>query len=123
MIENPLLPHAPLNHPPAALVPSILEILGPDAAASTTGIHEKTIELNGSDYDQLLVLYYNAFGSPFDCEDPQKKVTHRLSFVDKPVVVRETISETARHYTVHVALMKLPMGPSGSHGSDTQDAY
>ena len=115
MIENPLSPHAPLNHAPAALVPFILEILGQDAAASTAGIHEKTIELTGSDYDQLLVLYYNAFCSPFYCEDSQKKLTYTLSFVDKPAVERETISDTARQYTVHVKLMKLPGVPSQQH--------
>ena len=55
------------------------------------GIHEKTIELNGSDYDQLLVLYYNAFGTPFSCEDPIKGFIHTLSFVDKPTVLQETV--------------------------------
>jgi hypothetical protein len=112
MIENPLSPHAPLNHVPAALVPFILEILGQDAAASTAGIHEKTVELSGSDYDQLLVLYYHAFCSPFYCEDPHKKMRHTLSFVDKPAVMRETVSDRARQYTVHVKLMKLPDVPS-----------
>jgi hypothetical protein len=113
MTENPLSPRTPLNHCPAQLVPLLLEILAAHNAAMPSegeGIHEKTIEMAGSDYDQLLVLYYNAFGSPFSCEDQQKGVTHILSFVDKPAVVQETITNAARHYTVHVKLMKLPMG-------------
>jgi hypothetical protein len=111
MIENPLSPHAPLNHCPPSLVPMMLEILGPNASTSTEGIHEKSVELNGSDYDQLLVLYYNSFGSPFSCKDQQRSLSHTLSFVDKPTVVRETITNAARHYTVYVKLMKLPTAP------------
>ncbi len=119
---------APLNHCPASLVPMILEILAvqpvpitrrtqmdsghvKERPVSTQGIHEKTVDLPGSDYDQLLVLYYESFGSPFSCTDPQRGVTHTLSFVDKPAVVQETISNAARHYTVHVKLMKLPTAP------------
>ncbi len=114
MIDNPLSPHAPLNHCPPPLVPIILEVLASHNAAmpgAGEGIHEKTIELDGSDYDQLLVLYYNSFGSPFSCKDPQNEVTHTLSFVDKPAVVQETLSNAARHYTVHVKLLKLPTAP------------
>jgi hypothetical protein len=77
------------------------------------GIHEKTIEMTGTDYDQLLVLYYNAFGSPFACDDPLNGLTHTLSFIDKPAVMHETITNTSRHYTVRVKLMKLPTAPSG----------
>jgi hypothetical protein len=114
MIENPLSPHAPLNHCPALLVPIMLEVLAAHNAAMPNaggGIHEKTIELTGTDYDQLLVLYYNAFGTPFSCQDQKGGVTHTLSFVDKPAVVQETISNEARHYTVHVKLMRLPTAP------------
>jgi hypothetical protein len=92
----------------------MLEILAAHNSAmpsAAEGIHEKTVEMAGSLYDQLLVLYYNSFGSPFSCEDPPRKVTHTLSFVDKPAVVKETISNAARHYTVHVKLMKLPTAP------------
>jgi hypothetical protein len=111
MIENPLSPHAPLNHCPASLVPIMLEVLAAHSAAmpiAGEGIHEKTIELNGTDYDQLLVLYYNSFGSRFSCKDPHNGVTHTVSFVDKPAVVQETTTNSARHYTVSVKLMKLP---------------
>jgi hypothetical protein len=92
----------------------MLEVLAAHNAvmpSAAEGIHEKTIELNGSDYDQLLVLYYNAFGTPFFCEDPVKGLIHTLSFVGKPAVVQETISNAARHYTVHVKVMKLPPAP------------
>jgi hypothetical protein len=92
----------------------MLDVLGAHNAAMPSageGIHEKTLELVGTDYDQLMVLYYNAFGSPFSCEDQQRGVTYILSFVDKPAVVQETISNEARHYTVHVKLMKLPPIP------------
>ncbi len=111
MIGNPLSPHAPLNHCPPSLVPMMLEVLAAHNAAMPSageGIHEKTIELDGSLYDQLLVLYYNAFGTPFCCEDAQHGMTYTLSFVDKPAMVQETITTVARHYTVHVKLMKLP---------------
>jgi hypothetical protein len=115
MIENPLSPsHAPLNHCPAPLVPIMLETLGEDASTLTEGIHEKAVQLNGSDYDQLLVLYYNTFGSPFSCQDPQKHVTYTLSFVDQPAVLQQTVSNEARHYTVHVKLMKLPTVPGSA---------
>jgi hypothetical protein len=76
----------PLNHCPALLVPIMLEILAAHNDAmprAGEGIHEKTVELNGTDNDQLLVFYYNSFGSPFSCEDPQRNVTYTLSFVDK----------------------------------------
>lgn len=112
-------PSAPLNHCPAPLVPIMLEILAVQSAPTSMntgqGIHEKTVDLQGSDYDQLLVLYYEAFGSPFSCTDPQKGVDYTLSFVDKPTVVQETITTEARHYRVHVKVMKLPTAP-GSGG-------
>ncbi len=105
---------APLNHCPALLVPMMLEILAVHNAAmprTGQGIHEKTLELEGTDFDQLMVLFYNAFGSPFSCTDPQKGVTHTLSFVEKPTVIQETITNAARHYRVHVKVMKLPTVP------------
>ncbi len=114
MIENPLSPHAPLNHCPPSLVPIMLEVLAAHNAAMPSacdGIHDKTLEIAGSAYDQLLVLYYNTFGTPFSCEDPQNGVTHTVSFVDKPAVAQETITNSARHYTVHVKLLKLPTAP------------
>jgi len=107
-------PSEPFNHCPATLVPIMLEILAEQNAALPSagqGIHEKTIELGGDEFDQLMVLYYNAFGSPFSCEDQQRGVTYTLSFVDKPAVVQETITSVSRHYTVHVKLMKLPTAP------------
>jgi hypothetical protein len=91
-----------------------LEVLAAHNAAMPSageGIHEKTIEMAGSHYDQLLVLYYEAFGSPFACEDKQKGMTHTLSFVDRPAVVQQTITNEARHYRIHVKLMKLPTAP------------
>jgi hypothetical protein len=117
MIDNPLSPHAPLNHCPALLVPIMLEVLAAHNAAMPSageGIHEKTIELTGTDYDQLLVLYYNAFGSPFACDDPVTGQILTLSFIDKPAVLQEKITNTSRHYTVHMKLMKVPTVPSGS---------
>ncbi|MCE3224421.1 MAG: hypothetical protein K0S58_2601 [Nitrospira sp.] len=113
------LSSTPLNHCPDALVPIMLEILAARNAAMPSagqGIHEKTVEMSGTEYDQLMVLFYNAFGSPFSCQDPQKGVTYTLSFVNKPAVVRETIANAARHYTIHVKLAKLPTAP-GSGGS------
>lgn len=109
-------PSAPLNHCPAPLVPIMLEILAvqnkPTSMDTAQGIHEKTIEMGGTDYDQLMVLFYNAFGSPFSCSDPQKGMDYILSFVEKPAVVQETIGNEARHCTVHVKLMKLPTIPN-----------
>ena len=108
------LSSAPLNHCPAPLVPIILEVIAAHNSAMPSageGIHEKKIEMAGSEYDQLLVLYYESFGSPFSCNDPQKGVTYTLSFVDKPAVVHETITNAARHYTARVKLMKLPPAP------------
>ena len=62
---------APFNHCPAALVPIMLEILatqpfpitkrtptdsgqGKERPILTQGIQEKSVKLNGSEYDQLL---------------------------------------------------------------------
>ncbi len=114
MMENPLSPHMPLNHCPPLLVPIMLEVLAAHNAAMPSvgeGIHEKTVEMAGSDYDQLLVLYYNAFGTPFSCKDAQHGVTHTLSFADKPAVVQDTLTSTTRRYTVKVKLLKLPAVP------------
>lgn len=112
-------PSAPLNHCPPPLVPIMLEILAVQNASTPPktgqGIHEKTIELCGHEFDQLMVLFYNAFGSPFSCTDTAKEVDHTLSFVEKPVVLQQTVTSEARHYTVHVKLMKLPTVP-GSVG-------
>lgn len=116
---------APFNHCPAALVPVMLEILAIQPIQLTTrtqmdssdvkvqsvfsqGIHENPIELNGSDYDQLLVLFYTAFGGPFSCQDPQNSMTYSLSFTEKPEVIQETITSETRHYTARVSVMKLP---------------
>jgi hypothetical protein len=111
MIDNPLSPHAPLHHCPAPLVPMMLAAHNAGMPSAGEGIHEKTVDLHGSDYDQLLVLYYNALGTPFSCEDAQLGMTYTLSFVDKPTVVQETITNEARHYRVHVKLVKLPTIP------------
>jgi hypothetical protein len=114
MIENPLSSHAPLNQCPDQLVPIMLEVLAAHNAAMPSageGIHEKIVGLNGSTYDQLLVLYYETFGSPFSCQDPQTEVNYTLSFVEKPTIVQETITNDARHYTVRVKLVKLPPVP------------
>lgn len=114
MIENPLSPHAPLNHCPPPLVPIMLEVLAAyDGAmpSAAEGIHEKTVEMAGSLYDQLLVLYYQAFGTPLSCEDPQNGARHTLSFIDKPTVVHQTMIDQTRHCSIHVKVMKLPTAP------------
>lgn len=118
MIDNPLSPHAPLNHCPPTLVPIMLEVITAHNAAmpsAAEGIHEKTVEMTGSLYDQLLVLYYQAFGTPFSCEDSASGEKHTLSFIDKPAVVGETTTDQTRRCRVHVKVMKLPTVPSGQH--------
>ena len=109
---------ATFNHCPASLSPLVLEVLTAETAPvressdqqpiSTQGIHDKTMALQGEDFDQLMVLYYHAFGSPFSCHDEKKGIEHTLSFVNKPEVLRETITDDSRQYTVRIQLLKLP---------------
>ena len=109
---------ATFNHCPESLSPLVLEVLTAETAPvressdpgpiSTQGIHDKTMSLQGEDFDQLMVLYYQAFGSPFSCHDEKKGIEHTLSFVNKPEVLRETITNDSRQYTVRIQLMKLP---------------
>ncbi|ULA61745.1 MAG: hypothetical protein LZF60_360092 [Nitrospira sp.] len=116
MIDNPLSPHAPLNHCPPSLVPIMLEVLAAHHAAmprAAEGIHEKTVEMAGSLYDHLLVLYYQAFGTPFLCEDSDSGEMHTLSFIDKPAVVRQTVTDQTRQCSIHLKVMKLPTVSSG----------
>lgn len=111
MMENPLSSHTPLNRCPPNLVPTMLEVLAAHNAATPSaaeGIHEKTVEMAGDLYDQLIVLYYQAFGTPLSCDDPKTGTRHTVSFIDQPSVVHQTISDHVRQYTVHVKLMKLP---------------
>lgn len=104
----------PFNHCPEALVPIILDTLSAesipvrDTPTPSQGIHEKTLDLNGSDFDELMVLYYHAFGSSFSCSDRHHGVTHNVSFVDKPCVITQQLTEDSRRYTVLIQLMKLP---------------
>ena len=109
--------HAPINHCPPLLVSIILEVLAAHNAATPSageGMHGKAIELTGTEYGQLLLLYYNAFGTSFACDDPVNGLTHTVSFIDKPAVVQVKLSNTSRHYTVHMKLMKSPTVPGGS---------
>jgi hypothetical protein len=104
----------PFNHCPEPLVPLILETLSaesipvPDNPMPSQGIHQKTLDVNGSDFDELMVLYYHAFGSSFSCVDREHGVTHNVSFVDKPCVITQQLTESARRYRVVIQLMKLP---------------
>ncbi len=88
----------PHSHCPEPLVPIVWKVLAAQATSDVTGpsmtadgIHEQTLELVGTEYDQLMVFFYNTFGNPFLCRHPQDKTEYTLSFVEKPVVVRETL--------------------------------
>ncbi len=113
--------HSPVPHShfPEPLVTILWKVLATQALSdvkepSTTadGIHEKTLELSGTEYDQLTVFFYNTIGSPFPCRHPQDGTEYTLSFVEKPMVVHETLTKDSRHYTVRMKLMKLPTIPA-----------
>ncbi len=103
---------SPLNHCPGPLLKVMSAVLSAqDQPLITDGIHEKSLELTGTEYDQLTVFFYNTFGSPFSWHNAQDGTEYTLSFVEKPVVAQEPLIDQSRHYTVLVKLMKLPTVP------------
>jgi hypothetical protein len=70
-------------------------------------LYEKTVVLQDEDFDHLMRLFSNTFGSSFSCHDPQKGMDYTLSFMEKPEVVKLELASNSKQYTVRIQLRLL----------------